>query len=63
MRTRERWTFVAAAVLLVVVLPALNALPQGSPLRVSNVFLKSAIDSFNVSIVSSLSWPVVVIAS
>src|SRR5882672_2016294 len=39
MRTRERWTFVAAAVLLVVVLPALNALPQGSALRVSDFTL------------------------
>lgn len=39
MRTRERWTFLAAAVLLVVVLPALNSLPQGSPLRVSNFTL------------------------
>jgi urea transport system permease protein len=39
MRTRERWAFLAAALLLVVVLPALNALPQGSPLRVSNFTL------------------------
>jgi urea transport system permease protein len=39
MRTRERWAFLAAAVLLVVVLPALNALPQGSPFRVSNFTL------------------------
>lgn len=39
MRTRERWTFLAAAVLLVVALPALNALPQGSPFRVSNFTL------------------------
>jgi len=39
MRTRERWAFVAAALLLVVVLPALNALPQGSPFRVSNFTL------------------------
>src|SRR6266542_5464034 len=39
MRTRERWAFLAAAVLLVVILPALNALPQGSPLRVSNFTL------------------------
>src|SRR5574342_307927 len=39
MRTRERWTFLAAALLLVVVLPALNALPQGSPFRVSNFTL------------------------
>ncbi|MDO8475229.1 MAG: urea ABC transporter permease subunit UrtC [Candidatus Rokubacteria bacterium] len=39
MRTRERWTFLAAAVLLVVVLPALNALPQGSPFWVSNFTL------------------------
>ena len=39
MRTRERWAFLAAAVLLVVVLPALNALPQGSSLRVSDFTL------------------------
>jgi len=39
MRTRERWAFLAAAMLLVVVLPALNALPQGSPFRVSNFTL------------------------
>jgi urea transport system permease protein len=39
MRTRERWAFLAAAVLLVVVLPALNTLPQGSPFRVSNFTL------------------------
>jgi urea transport system permease protein len=39
MRTRERWAFLAAAVLLIVVLPALNALPQGSPLHVSNFTL------------------------
>src|SRR5712691_11843601 len=39
MRTRERWAFLGAAVLLIVVLPALNALPQGSPLRVSNFTL------------------------
>ena len=39
MRTRERWAFLAAAVLLVVVLPALNALPQGSPFWVSNFTL------------------------
>jgi len=39
MRTRERYAFLAAAVLLVVVLPALNALPQGSPFRVSNFTL------------------------
>src|SRR6058998_1705156 len=35
MRTRERWAFLAVAAVLVVVLPALNALPAGSPLRVS----------------------------
>lgn len=39
MRTRERWAFFAAAVLLVVVLPVLNALPQGSPARVSDFTL------------------------
>src|SRR6266545_4468635 len=39
MRTRERWALLAAAVALVVILPALNALPQGSPLRVSDFTL------------------------
>jgi len=39
MRTSERWAFLAAAVLLVVVLPALNALPEGSALRVSDFTL------------------------
>ena len=39
MRTRERWAFLAAAGVLVAVLPALNALPQGSPLRVSDFTL------------------------
>ena len=39
MRTREGWAFLAAAALLVVVLPALNALPLGSPVRVSNFTL------------------------
>jgi len=39
MRTRERWAFLAAAVALVVVLPVLNALPQGSALRVSDFTL------------------------
>ena len=39
MRTRERWAFLAAAIALVVILPALNALPQGSPLRVSDFTL------------------------
>ena len=39
MRTRERWALLATAVLLVVVLPALNTLPQGSPLRISNFTL------------------------
>src|SRR5215813_8694818 len=39
MRTRERWVLLGGAVLLVVVLPALNSLPQGSPFRVSNFTL------------------------
>ncbi len=39
MRTRERWGLLAAAVLLVVALPALNALPAGSPIRVSDFTL------------------------
>jgi len=39
MRTRERWLLLACALLLVVVLPALNALPQGSPFRLSNFTL------------------------
>jgi urea transport system permease protein len=39
MRTRERWTLIAVAVLLVIVLPALNALPKGSPLHISDFTL------------------------
>ena len=39
MRTRERWAFLAVAAVLVVVLPALNALPVSSPLRVSDFTL------------------------
>jgi urea transport system permease protein len=39
MRTRERWAFLVAAVFLVAILPALNALPEGAPLRVSNFTL------------------------
>src|SRR6267142_2279336 len=39
MRTRERWAFLAVAAVLVVVLPTLNALPAGSPLRVSDFTL------------------------
>ena len=39
MRTRERWAFLTVAAVLVVVLPALNALPAGSPLRVSDFTL------------------------
>src|SRR3990170_5623132 len=39
MRTREHWGLLAAAVLLVVALPALNALPAGSPIRVSDFTL------------------------
>src|SRR5262249_24037060 len=39
MRSREHWVLLAGAALLVVVLPALNTLPQGSPFRVSNFTL------------------------
>jgi len=39
MRTRERWAFLVVAAVLVVVLPTLNALPVGSPLRVSDFTL------------------------
>ena len=39
MRTRERWAFLVVAAVLVVVLPTLNALPAGSPLRVSDFTL------------------------
>ena len=39
MPTRERWPLLAAGLLLVVVLPVLNTLPQGSPLRVSDFTL------------------------
>jgi len=39
MRTREPWAFLAVAAVLVVVLPTLNALPVGSPLRVSDFTL------------------------
>jgi len=39
MRSLERWGLLAGAALLVVVLPALNALPPGSPLRISDFTL------------------------
>src|SRR5215470_9016062 len=39
MRTREGWLLLAGALLLVVVLPVLNALPQGSPFRLSDFTL------------------------
>jgi urea transport system permease protein len=39
MPTRERWALLAGAALVVVVLPALNALPQHSPLHVSDFTL------------------------
>jgi urea transport system permease protein len=39
MRSPERWGLIGLAVLLVVVLPGLNALPAGSPLRVSDFTL------------------------
>jgi urea transport system permease protein len=39
MRTRERWLLVIAAAVLVLALPALNALPAGSSVRVSDFTL------------------------
>src|SRR4029450_5499276 len=39
MRTRERWVLLAAAAVVVFVLPALNALPKGSPLHVRDFTL------------------------
>jgi len=39
MRSLERWGLLAGAVTLVVVLPVLNALPAGAPLRVSDFTL------------------------
>ncbi|HSB41469.1 MAG TPA: urea ABC transporter permease subunit UrtC [Methylomirabilota bacterium] len=39
MRSPERWGLLAGALLLVVVLPVLNALPAGAPLRVSDFTL------------------------
>ena len=39
MRSLERWGLVAGAIAVVAVLPALNALPPGSPLRVSDFTL------------------------
>src|SRR5213596_1738065 len=39
MRIREPWVLLAAALLIVVGLPALNALPADSPLRVSDFTL------------------------
>ncbi len=39
MRSLDRWGLLAGAALLVVALPALNALPPGSPLRVSDFTL------------------------
>jgi len=42
MRSLERWGLVAGAIALVVVLPVLNALPPGSPLRVSDFTLNSS---------------------
>jgi len=39
MRTRERWAFLAAGAVLLVVLPVLNALPAESPLRVGDFTL------------------------
>jgi urea transport system permease protein len=39
MRSLERWGLVAGALVLVVALPALNALPSGTPLRVSDFTL------------------------
>src|SRR5438128_6960447 len=58
MRTRERWAFLAVAAVLVVVLPTLNALPAGSPLRVSDFtlnlfgkFLTYAILAFGIDLI------------
>ena len=39
MRTRERWLYLSAALLVVVALPVLNMLPKGSPLHVSDFTL------------------------
>ena len=39
MRTRERWLYLSAALLVVVALPVLNTLPKGSPLHVSDFTL------------------------
>jgi urea transport system permease protein len=39
MRSLERWGLLAGALVLVVALPALNALPHGTPLRVSDFTL------------------------
>src|SRR6188474_3966265 len=39
MRSPERWGLLAAATVLVVALPTLNALPAGSPLRISDFTL------------------------
>jgi len=39
MRSLEGWGLLGLALLLVVVLPALNALPAGAPLRVSDFTL------------------------
>ena len=39
MRTRERWALLVVAAVVVVVLPALNALPKDSPLHVSDFTL------------------------
>ena len=39
MRSLERWSLLAGALVLVVALPALNALPPGAPLRVSDFTL------------------------
>jgi len=39
MRSLERWGLLGLAVVLVVALPTLNALPAGSPLRISDFTL------------------------
>src|ERR1044071_4540387 len=39
MRSLERWGLLGLAVVLVVALPTLNALPAGSPLRISDFIL------------------------
>ena len=46
MPTRDRTTLLAAAAVLVVVLPVLNTLPPGSPFRISNFTLNPSASSW-----------------